>query len=229
MKIFNFFKQLLTLLKLEKKTLNLGTSSKGKEFYSSFTERHPKYFMFRRKTQGVALICFSDYDRDFSKYYASINGKNSAAYYSRKASGRGYVCQRINPNDYVDDIYEINVSKKERQGREMSGSYSEKKTSYCSDPNFYPYGIISSSGKLVSYTWMYKLGEVAVVNTLLGHGDLLNDGIMYLMISDIVKEMMNDRAINFVMYDTYFGALPGLKMFKNKLGFKPYRVKWITK
>jgi hypothetical protein len=28
------------------------------------------------------------------------------------------------------------------------------------------------------------------------------------------------------MYDTYFGASPGLKAFKTMLGFQPYRAKY---
>jgi hypothetical protein len=28
------------------------------------------------------------------------------------------------------------------------------------------------------------------------------------------------------MYDTYLGALPGLREFKRKLGFQPYRIRY---
>jgi hypothetical protein len=31
----------------------------------------------------------------------------------------------------------------------------------------------------------------------------------------------------YIMYDTFFGATRGMRMFKQKLGFKPYRVKWL--
>ena len=38
--------------------------------------------------------------------------------------------------------------------------------------------------------------------------------------------MIEDRNCHYLMYDTYFGASPGLKTFKKMLGFQPYRAKY---
>jgi len=228
--LFDLLGLIKSVISLEKKSLNLGASEPARKIYSDFNARHPKYIVFKRKTIGVALICFDNYNKKFDAYYQSINGKNSAAYYSRKAINRKYSFTKIDPNRYIDDIYQINVSKTERQGRKMSESYLVKKEHYEKHTDgVSAYGILDSSGKLVSYAWVFKLGDVAIINSLLGHADFLNDGIMYLMVSEIVRETMADPSIQYVMYDTYFGALPGLKMFKDKLGFKPYRVKWMVK
>ena len=80
---------------------------------------------------------------------------------------------------------------------------------------------------LVSYLWVVKSGELAVLNRLLGHADHLNDGIMYFMVTSYVEnELTQNGRTRFVMYDTFFGAGDGLKMFKTRCGFNPYRVKW---
>jgi hypothetical protein len=47
------------------------------------------------------------------------------------------------------------------------------------------------------------------------------------MIVEIIGALMRERAVRFVMYDTFFGASPGLKNFKTILGFKPYRAKYL--
>jgi len=65
---------------------------------------------------------------------------------------------------------------------------------------------------------------------LLGHKKFLNDGIMYLMLVELNKLIFNEykkSGYKYIRYDTFFGASDGLKMFKQKLGFKPYKVKWL--
>ena len=38
--------------------------------------------------------------------------------------------------------------------------------------------------------------------------------------------LLDEGQVRYVMYDTYFGALPGLRQFKTVLGFQPYRAKY---
>jgi hypothetical protein len=49
---------------------------------------------------------------------------------------------------------------------------------------------------------------------------------MHLLVVDIVCRLLDEGQLRFVMYDTFFGASPGLKHFKTILGFRPYRVKY---
>ena len=53
---------------------------------------------------------------------------------------------------------------------------------------------------------------------------------MYLLISEILRELVDARskgsAVRWVMYDMWFGAAPGLRYFKERLDFTPYRVRW---
>ena len=53
-----------------------------------------------------------------------------------------------------------------------------------------------------------------------------NDGIMHMMVVDIVEQLISQGSVRYLMYDTYFGAGQGLRMFKTMLGFQPYRAKY---
>ena len=53
---------------------------------------------------------------------------------------------------------------------------------------------------------------------------------MYLMMIELNKIMFEEyklKGYKYIMYDTFFGASEGLKKFKEKLGYKPYKVRWI--
>jgi len=176
----------------------------------------------------VALIDLNLY-KDFEEYYKSINGKNSAAYYSRKAKKREYKFLEIDRNNYIDDIYEINTSIDIRQGQKMANSYLTKVKSYRNEPNYRYFGVVDQNGKLRSYCNVAFYGEFALIVTLLGHKKYLNDGIMYFMLVELSRLIFNEyksQGYRYIMYDTFFGASDGLKKFKTKLGFKPYKVKW---
>lgn len=221
-KIINIFLQIMRLPKVK---IDMGSSSTAASQYRYFTRRHPKYRIFGNKTMGVMLIRSEDHD-SFEGYLDTVNGKNSAAYYRRKAMKLGYRFSTIDRNKYVDDIYEINTSKSERQGKEMSESYQTKTEQYEENPDSAYFGVVNSEGKLVSYLWLNLAGEVAIISTLLGHGDFLNDGIMYYIVAEAIGEALARPQVKYVMYDTYFGASEGLRKFKEKLGFQPHRVKW---
>ena len=196
--------------------------------YQYFTKPH-RLKLFKNKTLGVALIDLNLY-KNFEEYYKSINGKNSAAYYSRKAIKREYKFMEIDRNNYIDDIYEINTSSKIRQGKKMSSSYLQKQKQYKNETNYRYFGVVDKDGKLRSYCNIGFYGEFALVVTLLGHKKYLNDGIMYLMMIEVNKIMFNEyrqKGYKYIMYDTFFGASEGLKKFKEKLGYKAYKVKWI--
>jgi hypothetical protein len=83
---------------------------------------------------------------------------------------------------------------------------------------------------MVAYLWVVKSGELAVLSRLLGHADHLSNGVMYLLITSYIEqELFKLHDVRFVMYDTFFGAGDGLKLFKTRCGFRPYKVKWFMK
>ncbi len=204
------------------------TLANYKRTYQYFTKLH-RLKLFRNKTVGVALIDLNLY-KNFEDYYKSVNGKNSSAYYARKATKREYKFIEIDRNRYIEDIYAINTSTPIRQGQKMSQSYLEKVEKYEDEPNYRYFGIVNREGKLVSYCNIAFYGEFSLVVSLLGHKEYLNDGVMYLMMIELNKIIFNEyhlKGYNYIMYDTFFGATEGLKKFKQKLGYKPYKVKWI--
>jgi len=118
-----------------------------------------------------------------------------------------------------------------REGKFMHPDYLnlDSLRRYCSGKPLM-YGIFNAKGILKAYDYAPVYGEVFVFSRLLGHGDCLDHGIMYLLVSEIIREMIDLKQVQgyplWAMYDTFFGAKPGLRYFKERLGFKPYKVKW---
>ncbi len=191
--------------------------------YRYYTKRHPKFKLIQHKSWGAALIDLGELDsRD--KYLELIKGKNCGAWHAKRARSRGYVLSEIDRNDHIDAIHDINNSVGERQGRPMDAKYQEKQTSYDRLSNFHYYGVFDAHGKLVAYATIGRYGNFSSFAQLMGYRN--NDGIMHLMVSEIVTRLIDERLVRYVMYDTFFGALPGMRQFKTVLGFQPYRARY---
>ncbi len=224
---------MINIFKLPKRNIcfsqvNEDNVEEYKRMFFHFTRLH-RLKLFKNKTIGVALIELEEY-ANFDEYYNKVNGKNSAAYYSRKAKKRKYVFERIDRNDYIEDIYEINTSAEERQGRKMSEDYFRKVQSYKDVHNHQYFGVLNAERKLVAYCNIGFYGEFISINSLLGHKKFLNDGIMYFMMIELNKLIFDEyqqKGCRYIMYDTLLGAREGLRRFKEKLGYKGYRVKWL--
>lgn len=194
--------------------------------YKYFTKPHPKYRIFQNKALGAALVDLTRF-RNRDEYIQSVKGRNSAEHHARKARNKGYVVAEIDRNAFIDDIYDINTSVETRQGQPMDQDYLEKKTSYPRDANFKYFGVINSAGKLTGYGDLGFYGNFASFHRVIGMRN--NDGMMHLMVTEIICRMIEAGHHQYLMYDTYFGASPGLKTFKKMLGFQPYRAKYSIK
>jgi hypothetical protein len=191
--------------------------------YRHYTKRHPRFFIIRNKTIGAALVHLRRFDSG-AAYMATIKGKESAERRARRARERGYRVVEIDRNDYVDDIHRINTSEELRQGQAMSEAYLNKQHHYVADPNYSYFGTLDVSGRLVAYCEVGIWGNFAAFNRIIGIRN--NDGIMHLLVSDIVCRYIEDGKAEYLMYDTYFGASQGMKLFKTALGFSPYRARY---
>ena len=189
--------------------------------YRYFTKRHPKYKLIQHKSWGAALIDLGQCGTR-EQYFAHIAGKNGGAWHAKRARARGYVLAEIDLNEHVDAIHAINTSVGERQGRPMDARYQEKQLAFDTLANFGYYGVLDAGGKLMAYATLGRFGNFSSFVQLMGYRN--NDGIMHLMVSEIVARLIEQGQVRYVMYDTYFGALPGLQQFKTVLGFQPYRV-----
>ena len=193
------------------------------KIYKSYTKAHPKYKIVQHKAVGAALVDLSRF-RNRDEYMEEIKGRNSAGGHARKAKGKGYTVTEIDRNNFVDDIHEINTSVEIRQGRPMPPHYREKTTSYPSEVNYKYYGVLNAAGKLVAYCDLGFYGNFVGISRVIGVRN--NDGIMHLMMTEIICQLIEAGNYQYLMYDTYFGASPGLKTFKKMLGFQPYRAKY---
>jgi hypothetical protein len=206
-----------------KVAIRLGNSDTANRLLSYFNSRAWKRGFLKLKKYNISLLPINQFSKE-DDYLASVNGKNSAAYFSRRCAKLGYTFQSFNPNNEIEAIFEINTSSTERQGREMDESYKQLVAEWPNDEVNKWLGIYSKEGKLVAYVWTYVVGEMVLINRILGHGDYLKENVMYLLMASVVSTFVNDNQINFIMYDTFGKFENGLVMFKKRIGFKPYTV-----
>ena len=213
------------ILRLPKARLRFDTALNPqlvRDTYRLFTKPHPRYRVVRNKSLGVALIDL----RAFSSgeaYLHALRRRDYAGYHSRRARERGYTVAEIDRNDYIDDIHRINTSLDERQGRPMDPAYATRTDHYDAD-GLRHFGVLDKHGHLVAYGDVGIYGDFAATNRLLGVKN--SDGVMYLLLAEVACRLIDDGHLNYLMYDTYLGALPGLRDFKRKLGFAPYRIRY---
>ena len=187
--------------------------------YRDFTRPHPRYRIIGNKTLGVALIDLERFAGP-AGYLDAIQDKNHGGWHARRARARGYLCRTIDRNEHVDDIHAINTALDLRQGRPMDAAYLHKISSYEAMPHYDYYGVLNNAGRLVAYANIARYGNFSAFSQLMGLRN--NDGIMHLLVADIVTQLLERRSVRYVMYDTFFGAKPGLQQFKRILGFEPY-------
>jgi hypothetical protein len=188
--------------------------------YKNFTKSHPRYRVFKNKSIGAALIDLTKYrNRDeYIKYF--MQKKQN----SKKARARGYVVRTIEMNDHIDEIHEINTSLPSRQGRPMGDRYLIKKKHFESISNYRYYGVLNKDGRLVAYCSIAYYGDFVAFNQCLGIRN--NEGCMDLMLAEVICQIIDSGNIKYVLFDTWFGAQPGLQQFKAMFGFQPYRAKY---
>ncbi len=223
----HYFDTLLQILRLPKARLLFQLQVEPdnvRSTYAAFTRRHPRYKIIRHKTVGAALIDLRQFgSRD--AYLESIKARNCGAWHARRARARGYVFAEIERNDHVEAIHAINTSVEHRQGRPMDSAYTSKRERFERLPNFRYYGVLDAEGRLVAYANVGMYGNFAAFSQLIGHRN--NDGIMHLLITEIVCRLIDEGQASYIMYDTFFGAHSGMRQFKTVNGFKPYRAKYL--
>ncbi|HEX8405435.1 MAG TPA: hypothetical protein VF670_12510 [Duganella sp.] len=212
------------ILRLPKARLRFDTALNPelvRRVHRLFTKPHPRCPLVRHKSLGIALIDLRAFASG-EAYLHALRKRDYAGYHSRRARERGYTVVEIDRNDYIDDIHLINISLAQRQGRPMDPAYATKTEYYDPADGLRHFGVLDSNGRLVAYSDVGIYGDFAATNRLLGVKN--SDGVMYLLLADVACRLIDAGSLNYFMYDTYLGALPGLRDFKRKLGFQPYRI-----
>jgi hypothetical protein len=195
--------------------------------FRAFTARHPRFRVTGAKRWGVALVRLP---ATFDEYLAGPS-KEYLRRQRRRAEKAGYRYAIVTPGDRLPEILAINRSAPSRQGRAMATSYVDTgrvAETFATVPALH--GILDARGTLRAYADAPRFGEVIVFSLILGHADDLEHGLMYLLVSEVIRSWLDDRGAGtspaWVMYDTFWGASRGLAYFKERCGFRPYTVEW---
>lgn len=233
MKLFNISKEIFRLINIAVEAARLPIAQLHfrhhldapdlSEVFINFTKPHPRYKLIRNKSVGMALVDLKDFP-DRNSYLSSVSRKDQGGYHCKRALRRGFTFLEIDRNAYIDDIHAINTSATQRQGRPMDPAYFEKRMHYDNRPSFRYFGVVNADGALVAYCNIINFGNFAATDRLLGYKN--NDGTMYLLLVEIICRLIDDSQVQYFMYDTYLGAQEGLRNFKRRLGFQPYRVRY---
>lgn len=207
-------------------------------------------------TRALAILNLQEYG-SFDGYVAAVKAqthKGMALQDMRKAERAGFYCKQINMLNYVPDIFEVNHSKGERQGGGMREPYNATIEQLGGvpreaqplveprDPRHHDYwwGIfekapgyrqadgIQTDERLVGYVLLERYGNFARYRHILGHGDHLDKGIMFLLHFSIVRWMYETMPdLRYLIYAGWTDlpqqddSRPGLTRWKKKTLFQP--------
>ena len=192
------------------------------ELLRLFRARHPRYKVVGRKVVGVALLAL-DGVADGEAYLAAHRTARKRA---RRAERLGYSLGLFDPGRRRSELLAIHASLPERQGRPIDAEYLDVDATWETGPQIDYLGVFRDD-VLLAYSRVQYAGEIAGLPRIMGHGDHLDNGVMFLLMAGIVDHTKSNRPeARYVMYDTFFGAPEGLRWFKTHLGFEPYYVRW---
>lgn len=231
-------KRLSELISLPYVEINLrGGETKGNDpffgwvvrnFHRTSTRRHPKFPLIRHYEYGITLCPLTG---NFDDYFKAIESAARRNY--KKACRLGYVFERIDCKQYVDDMTAIVRSTPVRQGRPMPARFFTDGISAPDNPasnsnlHDYPYFGIVRDGRLHAYASCLIAGDICSIETIYGHADHQADGIVPMLLIDIARTMVKHNPdVKYYSYGTYFGASETMQRFKRKFGFIPCRVRW---
>jgi hypothetical protein len=146
-----------------------------------------------------------------------------------RAERFGYRFAEVARHEHVDDVFAVNTSMPERQGRPMSAGYLVP-PSPTPDPEYlcplhgvHPYGVLLDD-ELVAYLWCYRSGDLALVSSILGHAEHLRFDVMYLLMRGTIEAELDLGG--FLVYNRHDSGTPGLRFYKERCGFEPTEVAW---
>ncbi len=163
---------------------------------------------------------------------ASLEEWRSEHRTARKRSDRcerlGYRFAEIDRSQYADDILRINLSLDRRQGRPMSAGYHDPSVSRlpdypCANHNIRSYGVLEA-GALRAYLTLYRVGQLALVSMILGHGSHLACDIMYRLFAGVVEDQAGLGG--WFYYNRHDSGTQGLTFTKERYGFQAADVEW---
>ena len=206
---------------------------------------------YRKQTISALLSTPSSID-DYIRGQRKIH-KGNAVREVTKAERRGYFFNLFDVKDYISDVVDINHSKKVRQGRTMTKNYKMSLKDYehsLNESNIYEGNNCSlhfskwagvflndknnenknNQNRLVGYINLIRHGTIIIYASILGHGDYLNDGIMYFLNQKCLEFIINSKnvkgpKIDFILYAGWNDGTIGLQKWKKRNLFSPHFLK----
>ena len=174
-------------------------------------------------SKGAALLEIVD------SFHVYRSQRRTARRRAARAVRLDYRFGAIERPAYAGDIHAINLSAPRRQGRPMSAAYRQR-PSYghvefvCPRHHVYTYGVLDTRSTLVAYLWLYRSGELALVSSILGHAEHLENDVMYLLFLGMLERQY--RFGGTVFYNRWDSGTEGLRFFKERLGLVEGDVEW---
>ncbi|MGY3038770.1 hypothetical protein ACVWWQ_000357 [Rhodanobacter sp. TND4EL1] len=197
-------------------------------FYMEAMQRHRKFPLVRQYQYG---FCVCTLPADFKDYFGSIESAGRRNY--KKSLRLGYTFSRLDYNAYLDDVVAIIRSSDVRQGKAMPEHLQTRVSAGINDPpsrsnrHDYPYYGIFRDGHLYAYASCLIAGELCAIQTIFGHVEHQDDGIVPMLIISLAECVIRDYPhVRYYAYGSYYGATPSMQRFKRKFGFMPHLVRW---
>jgi hypothetical protein len=225
--LFKMIPLIIETYKRKKRIIDCFGDSYCKAVWLSWTQRHAKLPILKKKEFGVALHLLNVPKEKLFSGQRCETMRNLA----NRAERSGYRVQKIDPANFLEAIILINTSASSRQDRPMDESYTlqERVSDYSRSPGNW-YGVFDRGNNLRAYCHAPIVGDVYCYSRIMGDHNFLKDGIMYLLIRettfDMWEHLERNGFPNWAMYDTFFGGSEGLRGFKSRTGFDPFWVEW---
>jgi hypothetical protein len=178
----------------------------------------PKY------TCGVSLMRCPDSRQQWEAAHRTARKR------AWRAERLGYTFAEIDRSRFNDDIHEINTSLCERQGRPMTEGYVVRHNhrplpAYpCWRHSIFTFGVLQGE-TLRAYLTLYRIGDLALVSMILGHGDHLRNDIMYALAAGMIDHQAGWGG--FFYYNRHDSGTDGLRFYKERIGFTATDIQWV--
>lgn len=148
-----------------------------------------------------------------------------------RAERLGYFFAEVDFSMWSDDIFAVNTSMSERQGRPMSDGYTTRRAhrqlsadqTRCPHHRTHTYGVLRDE-RLLAYLTMHRAGDLGMISMILGHGDHLRNDIMYLLAAGMVEEHAGSGG--WFYYNRHDSGTDGLVYYKERIGFHEADIAW---
>ena len=210
------------VLRAPRVELCLSNTTAARRRHAELTARHPTLHVVSRGGFGAALMPLPDSMDDYLKSRTRMRRNR------RKAIAAGFEFTAFHGPEHVDDMLAIHRSAPVRQGQPMHGAYLDEATveGYAARARTLS-GIVDRTGVVRAYAHTEIQGELGSFQRLIGHADSLDDGVVYLLTSEVIRLFIDARQATglprWVMCGVLWGNSSGLAYFKRRAGFKPYR------